>query len=430
MTQSVAITGMGILSSIGGSVAAFSASLRHANAGITKMVRQMEPSVSVDIAAEIQNFNFLETLNQYAHIPDAIFRKAKRLGQRAPFTIQVSILSALEAWQTADLFEKRPAPQKVGLIIAGQNTTQNYQYNLITKFRENPQYLSPRYCLEFLETNQVGILSELFTISGEGFVVGGASATGNVGLIKGYQSVRCGVCDLCLVVGIVADLSPMDIQGFYNMGAMGGKEFLNQPDKACRPFDTRHEGFIYGQAGACVVLESETHARKRGVPILAEIAGGSINLDANSSSNPNVNGEMHAMLSAIEQSGLSVSDIDYVNTHGSSSPLGDKTEAEAISSVFGNRASEVWLNATKGLTGHCLYSAGIVEAIATVVQMRDGFMHPNKNLQEPIHRGLRFCGSQAVEQRIDVAVSNSFGFGGINTSVVLKRTTENNMLSR
>jgi malonyl-ACP decarboxylase len=307
------------------------------------------------------------------------------------------------------------------LIVAGQNSTQNYQYNLIPKYKENPEYLSPRYALEFLETNQVGILSELFGIKGEGFVIGGASATGNVGLIKACQSIRSGLVEVCLVVGVIADLSPMDIQGFINIGAMGGKKFINHPEKACRPFDYQHEGFIYGQAGACIILESESSAYKRGVPLLAEIKGSSFNLDGNSSADPNVDGEIIVMIRALEQSGFSPSEIDYLNTHGSSSPLGDETEAEAICHVFGNHINNMWINATKGLIGHCLYSAGIAEVLATVLQMEKGFLHPNKNLDKPINDELKFCGAKAINHKINIAMSNSFGFGGINTSIVLHR---------
>jgi malonyl-ACP decarboxylase len=421
LTNRVGITGMGIVSSIGDDVASFCDSLRSGKTGIKQVVKSKEPKVSVDIAAEIQNFSFLEFLNRFQQAPEEKLSHAKRLGQRAPFVIRASIISAMEAWLHAGLFNNTPPSDRIGLIVAGQNSTQNYQYDLISKFRENPEYLSPRYALEFLETNQVGVLSELFGCKGEGFVVGGASATGNVGIIKGYQLVHFGMADVCMVVGPVVDLSPMDIQGFINIGAMGGKKYANHPEKACRPFDTQHEGFIYGQASACIVLESESSARKRGVPFLAEIKGGALNLDGNSSSDPNIKGETKAMLAALSQAGLSASDVEYINTHGSSSPLGDKTEAEAISHVFENHTSDLWLNSTKGLTGHCLYSAGLVEAIATVEQMRGGFLHPNKNIEDPIRKDLKFCGSEAINHSIDIALSNSFGFGGINTSIVLQR---------
>ncbi|HLP42083.1 MAG TPA: beta-ketoacyl synthase N-terminal-like domain-containing protein [Fibrobacteria bacterium] len=414
------ITGMGILSSIGRDVPTFCASLREGRAGFSRAERK-HPSAPVDIAAEIKDFSFLEELKRCNDLSEPTFRAARRLGQRAPFPVQVAILSALEAWSMAGMFVSRPAPERIGVIVAGQNTTQNYQFGLIPGFLANPEYLTPRYGLEFFDSNHVGILSELLGIHGEGFVVGGASATGNLALIKAWQAVSSGWLDACLVAGITADPSPMDLQGFFSMGAMGGRKFSGNPEKACRPFDVQHEGFIYGQAGACVVLESRASAQNRGAPLLATVNSGAVYLDGNSSSNPSMEGEAAAMRLAIAGSGLPLSEIGYVNTHGSSSPLGDRTEAEAIREVFGDLASEVWMNSTKGLTGHCLQSAGVVEVIATVLQMREGFIHPNRNLEEPVQTGLRFSGPVAVETRIEAALSNSFGFGGINSSVVLTR---------
>ena len=145
-------------------------------------------------------------------------------------------------------------------------------------------------------------------------------------------------------------------------------------------------------------------------------------MDSNSSSNPNPDGEKKAMLSAIQKSGCLTSDIDYINTHGSSSPLGDQAEIDAIRQLFKSQIPKIWLNATKGLTGHCIYSAGIVEVIATVLQMNGSFLHPNKNLEEPICKELNFCGKEVMEKQINTALSNSFGFGGINTSIVVKRS--------
>ena len=420
-TNKVGITGLGIVSSIGNDIPSFSNSLKTGKSGIKQATILQEPKISVDLAARIEDFCFTDSIDYVKGISEEKYQHAKRLGRRAPFVIQTSIVSALEAWSNARLHYNKPLPERIGVIVAGQNSTQNYQYDLISKFMKNPEYLSPRYALEFLETNQVGVLSELFGIEGEGFAVGGASATGNVGVIKGYQLVKSGLVDVCLVVGVVADLSPMDIQGFINIGAMGGKKFINEPEKACRPFDTSHEGFIYGQASACVILESEASAAKRVVPLLAKIKGYSFNIDSNSSANPNVNGEAKAMLSAMNQAKISSSDVDYINTHGSSSPLGDKTEVEAITKIFKKDAMNLWLNSTKGLTGHCLYSAGVVETIATVEQMRNGFLHPNQNLETPISNELQFCGSKYVDYQVGIALSNSFGFGGINTSIVLKK---------
>lgn len=420
----IGITGMGIVSSIGDNVDTFMHSLKQGIAGIQTKQSITEPALAVTIAAEIQDFSFVEKLKNIPNIPEEKFKKAKRLGQRAPFVIQMTILAALQAWTQANLFEKSVASDRIGLIVAGQNSTQNYQYNLLSQFRENPEYLSPRYALEFLETNQVGVLSELFQIEGEGVVVGGASATGNVGIIKGHQLLELGIVDACLVVGVPADLSPLDIQGFINIGAMGGKTYNNQPSLACRPFDKNHEGFIYGQASTSVVLEIQKSSKQRAVASLANVIGYGYNLDKNSAANPNMTGEAKAMQKAMQEAEIKVTDVNYINTHGSSSPLGDQTEATAIYNVFEKHINALYLNATKGLTGHCLYSAGMVEIIATVIQMKHGFLHPNMNLENPISDELKFCGKDAIAYTIQTALSNSFGFGGINTSIALKNNNK------
>lgn len=418
MRDIVGVTGMGIISSIGDNIHSFTESLRSGTCGIRQY--ETNENEAVNLAAKIDKFNFLDQLKKNDKIPQDKLEKARRIGRRAPIAIQHSIISALEAWSNANLFNKPIDPERIGIIVGAQNSIGNYQYGLQSKFKRDPEYLSPRYALEFLETNQIGILSELFGIQGEGLTVGGASATGNVVLIKGYQAIVSQNIDACLLLGVSADLSPMDIQGFVNIGAMGGKTFNSQPQKACRPFDKQHEGFIYGQASAAIILENENCAKERGSLLLAEMKGGAINLDSNSSANPNLSGEIKAMNNALKISGCSTSEINYINTHGSSSSLGDCTEAEAILNIFANRKDDLYINATKGLTGHCLYSAGMVEAISTIVQMKNNFIHPNINLEKPIEKELGFCGNLSIEKQINVALSNSFGFGGINSSIVLK----------
>jgi malonyl-ACP decarboxylase len=419
--SAVRVTGMGIVSSIGHDVAAFGQSLAVGKSGIRRLTRETAPPLAVPIGAEIEDFSFQIALRAVPDIPDALSDAAARGARRAPFAVQASVIAALQAWAQARLPDAI-RPERIALVIAGHNTTQSYQYGLYPEFLQNPEYLSPRYAVQVMDSNQVGVLSEIFGIKGEGFVTGGASASGNVGVIQAARLIQAGLADACLVVGVVADLSPMEMQGFHALGAMGAKKFRDDPEKACRPFDSQHEGFIYGQAAACLVLEAAASADARGIPGLAAILGGAIRLHATSSPSPDLDGEADAMRAGLRQSGVAAGDIDYLNTHGTSSPLGDRTEIAAIEQVFGDHFPNVWLNATKGLTGHCLNSAGVVEIIATVIQMSEGFIHPNLNLEAPIRDGARFCGATAVRQPIHVAMSNAFGFGGINTSIVLRRS--------
>lgn len=419
--RNVVVTGMGVISSIGDNIKDFEESLRAGRSGIRRLKKISDPVISVEIGAKLNNFSFESTILQHTSMPDNILQKALKCAARSPFTIQVAVGSVMEAWVRAELHQAKIHPKRVGLIIAGHNLSWNYQYNLMPRFKKAPEYLSPRYLLHVMDTDHIGTLSEIFNIHGEGFTVGGASASGNVGIIKGYQLIQSGGVDVCIVVAALTDLSPMELQGFYNLGVMGGRSFLNEPKKACRPFDKDHEGFIFGQGSGVLILESLESAKKRNIPILAEVSGTSINLDGNRLPDPNEEGEAKAMATALKRAKLKPNEVDYINSHGSSSPLGDRTELKAIRNVFHDQISSIWINSTKSLTGHCLYSAGVIEAIATIIQMEKGFLHPNINLVSPIDKEFRFCKKRSMQADIKIAMSNSFGFGGINTSIILRK---------
>ncbi|MDR3602273.1 MAG: beta-ketoacyl synthase N-terminal-like domain-containing protein [Desulfosporosinus sp.] len=424
MKERVVVSGMGAISSIGKNINEFTDSLKVGRSGIGRIRNSFDPPISVSIAAEIHDISFdsyLEGCAEYSGIPPGFTNEVRQCARRAPFAVQGSISAATEAWSRAELFKNSLAPDRVGIIIAGNNLTEHYQYGLYEKFKQTPEYLSPTYALHYLDTDQVGTISEIFKIRGEGFTVGGASASGNIGILKGFQLIQLGLVDACMVIGSMAHLSPMELQGFYNIGAMGGKRFSNEPEKACRPFDMDHEGFIYGQASGCLILESLKSATARGIAKLAEISGGALVLDGNRLSDPNEAGEIRAMEIALSQAQINAIDVSYINTHGTSSPKGDETELKAIRKVFKRKTSDIWINATKGFTGHCLYSAGVIEAIATIIQMNEGFVHPNINLDNPIEYDFKFCGKELSQADIQIALSNSFGFGGINTSLVLQR---------
>jgi malonyl-ACP decarboxylase len=423
MKQRVVITGMGIINSIANSITDFENSLREGRRGIG-FLQNKSGTATVNIGAEIPDFSFglkLQNLAALLEIPGDIISKAKKCAQRSPLAIQVGVSALFEAFAQAQLFQRPIINDKIGIIVAGSNLTNCVLAGFYPKFQQDPEYLSPMYALQFMDTDHVGTISEIFDITGEGFTVGGASASGNIGIIKGFQLIQLGIVDACIIIGALADLTNMELQGFYNIGAMGGKKFRNEPEKACRPFDREHEGFIYGQACGCLILETMESAQRRKISPIAEILGGSIVLDGNRLSDPNENGEIKAMEFALKQANITVKEVDYINTHGTSSPLGDETELKAIKKVFKENVSRVWINATKGLIGHCLFSAGVVEAIASIIQMRAGFIHPNINLENPIDTDFLFGGKTSTKAEVNITMSNSFGFGGINTSIVLRK---------
>jgi malonyl-ACP decarboxylase len=214
----------------------------------------------------------------------------------------------------------------------------------------------------------------------------------------------------------MSDLSAMETQAFLNIGAMASRV---PGANAGAPFDRSHRGFVPGQGCACLVVESSASAAKRGVKPIAEVVSYAMKLDGNRLADPSESGEAEVMARAILRAGLEPRHIAYVNTHGSGSAAGDETELAALRRALGSAFGRPWVNATKSLTGHCLAAAGVLEAAATIAQLQDEFVHPNAGLDDPIDSECRFAGARAASARIPFALSNSFGFGGINTSIVL-----------
>lgn len=411
----VAVTGMGIVSSAGSGCQSFSETLKK---GKSYFSIKHYPQISFPvIGAYISDFDFIKQL-AFFHLEKTHQTQIIKIARSLPVNLHYAIIAALEAWEQAKLFNTTIELSRVGLVVAAQNSTTQYQYELYPTFTQDPEYLTPTYALNYLDTNYIGTISEILKIKGEGFTVGGASASGNVALLRGRDLIINGNQDICLVIGSSAELSPMDIQGFRNIGAMGGQHFQDKPEQACRPFDQEHEGFIFGQAAAAIVLESITSAFARKVPILGYFHGGALVLDGNHLSNPTAAGEGLAMQKALQVAQISPDNINYINTHGTSSPIGDETEIAAIEMLF---PESVMLNSTKSLVGHCLWSAGVVEAIATVMQINEHFLHPNLNLIHPISQESSFVSGKSQSFEIHYALSNSFGFGGINSSLIFSK---------
>ena len=425
MKGKTVVTGVGILSSISNNTKDFLNSLLTGKCGISYLDYIKDAILSIDIGAEIKDINFPELINRNTDIDDDVRKTALRIAQKAPFPLKTTLISALEAWCNSGIDSCDYNPYDIGLIVAGQNISQNHQYEIHQKYWKKPTFIFPTYAMNFMDTDIVANVSDLLGIRGEGFSVGGASASGNVAIIKAMQLIQLEQVKACLVIGPLTYLSPLELQAFYNIGAIVGKNIFDNPAEACRPFDERHSGFVYGQASACMMLESYEFASRRNAKILSEIAGCGFVLDSNRFSNPNVEGEAFAMEKALSTAGINRKDIDYINSHGSSSPLGDKTEIEAIKNVFKDSIGKVLINSTKALTGHCLFSAGIVEAISTILQLNQSFIHPNINLDNPIDKECNFAGKKSNNENIYWAMSNSFGFGGINSSIIFKKGDKN-----
>ncbi|MBB5953759.1 malonyl-ACP decarboxylase [Saccharothrix tamanrassetensis] len=402
-----AVVGTGIVCSIGADVPSFTAALRAGRSGIV--------ADEDGLGAPISGWSFPDALDE-----GPLRARALRSARRAPPPVQAAVAAALQAWTAARLSEAPVPGERIGVVVAGHNLTARYAYDLGRSFVDNPAYLPARFALHAWDTDHVGTLSEVFAATGEGFTVGGASASGNVGIVHATRLVASGAVDCCVLVGALTEMTPLHRKGFAVLGALA--EADGDPAAACRPFDRDRRGFVPGEAAAALVLESPESVARRGAEVLATVEGCALGLDGNRLADPSAAGEARVMGRALRAAGVEPDGIDYVNAHGTASRLGDETEVAALHAVFG--PARPWVNSTKGLTGHCLGAAGVVEAVATVAQLTGGFAHPNVNLDRPVDDRTRFVGAVAQPAGLRRALSNGFGFGGINSAVVFARAVD------
>lgn len=419
--QRVALTGMGVVTAIGHDIGSFADGLRAGRCGISLLRRISADRIPVKVGAELKDWDWRQRLEGAVGGDFGFGIRARKLLNRAPDSVRLSAGAAVQAISQSGLLGASIASDRIGLIVAGSNLHQRYIHENSVKFRDEPEYMSPTYALSFLDTSQVGCLSELFGIHGMGYTVGGASASGNVALYQAWAWIRSGVLDACVVVGASSDYSEIELQAFSILGAACGEPYQVPPEQSCRPFDRDRAGFVLGEGSGCVVLENFDTARHRAARLLGELKGASMVLDGNSRPNPTLDGELKAMRMALRAASVDVVNVGYINAHGSSSVLGDQVECEAIAALLPDPSASPPINSTKSLTGHCISAAGVIEFIASAIQLNEGFLHPNLNLANPLDPKLNFAGATARVLDAELALSNGFGFGGFNSSLVLGR---------
>jgi malonyl-ACP decarboxylase len=347
-------------------------------------------------------------------------RFSARTLRNASLSAQMAAATLDEAWHDARL--DAVDGERIGMIVGGSNVQQRELLQLQNAYCDRVAYLRPSYALTFLDSDVCGLCSELFGIRGMSATLGAASASGQMAVIQAALAVMSGQVDVCVAVGALMDVSFWECQAFRSAGAMVSDAFAEDPAAACRPFDKRREGFVYGESCAALIVEYADTAAERGIAGYSEIAGWGVVNDAVRGTDPSCDGEVRAIQRALEQARISAAEIDYVNPHGSGSIVGDETEIRAIRA---SGLAHARINATKAFTGHGLSAAGAVELVATLLQMRSSQLHPTRNLDEPIDPDLNWVGSSPVPHVMRHGLSLSMGFGGINTAVCL-RTLELN----
>ena len=335
-----------------------------------------------------------------------------RVARTASFGSRVGLSVLAEAWTEAAL--ENVDPERIGLVVGGSNLCSREQALAAREYADRLSYVPPRHGHMFLDTDLCGLCTSAFPIRGFSQTVGAASASGSVAIIEALNSIRSGRVDVCIALGALQDLSGYDLHAMRALGAMGSTRFADKPEQACRPMDIRHDGFLYGEACAALVLcrtDLPSVARPYG-----QIIGAGHVADGTRGPEPSTAGQVRAARLALEDAGLSASDIDYVNGHATSTPTGDLAELESYRTLGLHHAR---INATKSIIGHGLSAAGAIEVVATLLQMNEGRLHPTRNLKEPLDPDFDWVTSKPVDHRIQNALKFSFGFGGIDTALVI-----------
>ena len=417
--NAVVITGMGIVCSIGANLEEFHTALRAGRCGISR-VDSDNPSRR--FAATLDTFDFESWLARLEPSAPSLFRRARKVLANTTDSTRWSVCAAIHAVLHAGVTDFDLGTRPCGIIVAGSNLAQNYITKNCLSFSAKG-HLNPRYAISFWDTNQVGCLSEILSIHGPGITVGAGAASGNAAIFQAFHWIRSGIVERCLVVGAGVEFSDLELESFAALGAAFCDSDSVRPEKTCRPFDQSHAGFIFGEGAAAVMLESlgpDSNSRAQ-----AELVGVFLTLDGNHLPDPSPAGEIRAMQGALAAAGITPDQIGYLNAHGTGTPLGDRTECLAINSVFQKHVSELLVNSTKSLTGHCFSASGVIELVACVLQLNNGFAHPNPNLETPLDPGLHFVRAGSEPLTTEYALSNGFGFGGFNSSVVVKKRQSN-----
>jgi 3-oxoacyl-[acyl-carrier-protein] synthase II len=409
----VVVTGLGALTPIGNTLSAYWEGLLSGTSGAAP-ITYFDPTLfKTQFACELKNFNPLD------HLDRKEARKYDRFAQYA-------LVSVAEALEDAALPLEKVNKDRVGVIwgagIGGLETFQNEVLNFAAS-NENPRF-NPFFIPKMIADIAPGLISIKYGFRGPNFATVSACASASNAMIDALNYIRLGYADVMITGGSEAAVTKAGIGGFNAMHALSKRN--DDPKTASRPFDKDRDGFVLGEGSGALILESYEHAVARGATIYAELAGGGLSADAHHMTAPHPEGlgAIKVMENCLRDANLKPEDVDIINMHGTSTPLGDIAESNAIVAVFKEHAYSMNINSTKSMTGHLLGAAGAVEAIASIMAMKYEIVPPTINHQtadEGIDQKINFTFNQPQKRTVNVALSNTFGFGGHNACIVFKK---------
>jgi 3-oxoacyl-[acyl-carrier-protein] synthase II len=407
----IVVTGMGAITPLGNSVESFWEGLLAGRSGIGPVTAFDTADYPCKVGGEVEDFSIEDWMDP---------KEAKRNDRYTQFAVAASKMALTNANLSADNLAD---PIRFGCIIGsgigGLDTIEKQTFRL---WESGPRRVSP-FMVPMLITNMAsGVVAIEVGAMGPNYGIVSACATASHAIGDCLRILRAGEADVMLAGGSEASITRIGYAGFCNMKAMG-TSFNDEPTRASRPFDAKRDGFIMGEGAGVIVLETLEHARSRGATILAEVAGHAATCDAYHITSPDPSGRgLHAcMRNALNDAGVQIEDVDYINAHGTSTPYNDKTESAAIKTVFGAHSNELKISSTKSMTGHLLGAAGGIEAIACIQSLRTGMVAPTINYENPDPEcDLNYVPNKAIEHSCQVTLSNNLGFGGHNATVVFK----------
>ena len=403
----VVVTGMGVMAPTGKTVEEYWENLVSGVSGIGKITLCDASEFPNDIAGEVQDFDASQ------------FANAKETRRMARFS-QMAVAAAATAIENSGLNLSEENGERLGVVMGNGNggfpTTEE---NAATLFDKGGMRMSPFFVPMILPNMAAAQISRIFGLQGYTNTVITACAAGNQAIGEAAEVIRRGAADVVLGGGCEAGISRLGLGGFHVIRALS--RFKGDPSQASRPFDVDRDGFVPAEGAGVLVLESMEHAVNRGANVIAEILGYGVSSDAFHAVQPDENGEgaARAIRFALHDAGITPEDVDYINAHGTSTPLNDASETKAIKKAFGEAAYTVPISSTKSMTGHALGGAGAIEAVAVVKTIETGTIHPTINLTNQDEAcDLDFVPNQARRVDVKFALSNNFGFGGQNACVV------------
>ncbi|MDB5079182.1 MAG: beta-ketoacyl-acyl-carrier-protein synthase [Chloroflexi bacterium] len=411
MAKRVVITGMGMISPVGNSVEESWANLVAGKTGIGRITLFDTTGFDTQIGGEVKNFKPEE------------FGVDKKDARRMDRYAQFAVAASVEAIKSSNFKITDENRNRVGVVIGtGIGGIGVLSEQLKVLYEKGPSRVNPFLIPMMIPNMASGHVALKFGARGTNFCVVSACSTGAHAIGEGVEIIKRGEADVMIVGGSEAPLVPISVAGFNSMKALSTNN--DEPEKASRPFDAKRDGFVMGEGAGVVILEDLDHALERGAMIYAEVTGYGSTDDANHIVQPEEGGEgaTRAMKLAMKQAGLTPRDIDYINAHGTSTKLNEDSETAAIKGAMGDLAYEVSISSTKSMTGHLLGAAGAIEAIISVKSINEGIIPPTINYENPDPKcDLDVTPNQAKKKDVRNAMSNSFGFGGHNVSLIFSR---------